>query len=306
MNRFTRLASILGLAMLTLPVAVRPGPAAGSGFSAQRAYANVKKLVEFGPRPSGSSGLKKARHWLKVQLARAGCEVVESRFMASTPAGPIPMANLIGQIPGRERKVVILAAHYESKNFPEFRFVGANDSASGTALVLELAGVLAAKKNRFTYWMVLFDGEEAIGDNWSDADGLYGSKHMVRRLTAQGELARIHAVFLLDMIGDAQLRILRDENSTPWLTDLAWRTAKNLGYGRYFSDRRIAIEDDHRPFVMAGVSAIDLIDFDYGPGHSYWHSPRDTIDKISARSLGIVGRVVLASLQQIESGRGNE
>ena len=305
MNRFTSLASIVGLAMLSIPVVAGPSPAAGSGFSTQRAYANVKRLVGFGPRPSGSFGLKKARHWLKMQLDRAGCKVVESRFMARTPAGLIPMANLIGEIAGRERKVVILAAHYESKKFSGFRFVGANDSASGTALVLELAGVLATQKNRFTYWMVLFDGEEAIGENWSDSDGLYGSKYMVRRLTTQGELARIHAVILLDMIGDAQLRILRDENSTPWLTDLVWKTAKSLGYGRYLTDRHIAIEDDHRPFILAGVSAIDLIDFDYGPGHSYWHSPQDTIDKISARSLGIVGRVVLASLKQIESGRGN-
>ena len=273
-------------------------------LNAGRAYADIKHLVGFGPRPAGSASLENARRWIKTELREAGCRVEEDRFTAATPLGTIPMVNLIGKIPGRESKVVVLAAHYDTKRFATFSFVGANDSASGVGLVLELARALASRKNRFTYWLVFFDGEEAI-QNWTPTDGLYGSRHMVEKLTATGELGQIHALILLDMIGDAQLNILRDQNSTPWLNNLVWDTAKQLGYEANFTDQRTEIADDHYPFIQAGVSAMDLIDFDYGPGHRYWHSAEDTVDKLSPRSLAIVGSVVLASLRRMEAQETN-
>ena len=273
---------------------------ANINLNAGRAYANIKHLVGFGPRPAGSPSLENARRWIKTELREAGCQVEEDRFTAATPLGAIPMVNVIGEIPGQESKVVVLAAHYETKRFATFPFVGANDSASGVGLVLELARALANRKNRFTYWLVFFDGEEAI-QNWSPTDGLYGSRHMVQKLTSTGELGRIHALILLDMIGDAQLNILRDQNSTPWLNNLVWDTAKQLGYEEHFTDQRTEIGDDHYPFIQAGVSAMVIIDFDYGPGHRYWHSAEDTVDKLSPRSLAIVGSVVLASLRGMET-----
>ncbi len=276
-------------------------PSAGKNLSGVRAFADVKRLVGFGPRPSGSANLKKARLWLRTRLTQAGCKVREERFTASTPLGAIPMVNLVGEIPGEEQKVILLSAHYETKRFDQFSFVGANDSASGTALVLQLAGTLGKKKNRFTYWMVLFDGEESMGKYWTEQDSLYGSKRMVRQLSARGELGRIHAVINLDMIGDAQLLLRRDDNSTLWLTDLIWKAAKKNGYGRYFSEESTVIEDDHTPFVRAGVDAVDLIDFEYGPRNRYWHTPADTVDKLSPRSLGVMENVVLAALGQLEA-----
>ena len=294
------LALFMSACLMNACFAAEP-PSADKNLSGVGAFAYVKRLVAFGPRPSGSANLKKARLWLRTRLTQAGCKVREERFTASTPLGAIPMVNLVGEIPGKEKKVIILSAHYETKRFDKFTFVGANDSASGTALVLQLAGTLGKRKNRFTYWMVLFDGEEPMGKYWTEQDSLYGSKRMVRSLAARSELNRIHAVINLDMIGDAQLRLRRDDNSTPWLTDLIWTAAKKNGYGQYFSDESVVIEDDHTPFVRAGISAVDLIDFEYGPRNRYWHTPADTTDKLSPQSLGVMENVVLAALRELEA-----
>ena len=147
-------------------------------------------------------------------------------------------------------------------------------------------------------WLVFFDGEEATRQ-WSSTDSLYGSRHLVERLSGNGDLGRVQAMILVDMIGDAKLAIPRDENSTRWLNDLVFGAAKNLGYSRYFPKGPQAIDDDHIPFVNAGVSAVDLIDLNYGPGNSYWHSAQDTVEHCSPTSLTIVGRVVLASLADL-------
>ncbi len=275
-------------------------PSSQKNLNGRRAHANIKKLLDFGPRPSGSLNLKNARAWIEAELRKAGCKVEKDHFTASTPIGKIKMVNLVGKIPGHQPEVIILAAHYETKRFTSLPFVGANDSASGVGLVLELGRNLTDRDNRFTYWLVFFDGEEAI-KNWSPTDGLYGSRHMVKKLTSTGELSRIHALILLDMIGDAKLDIKKERNSTPWLNDLIWNSAKKLGYGKYFSNLQIEIIDDHYPFVKAGVSAINIIDFNYGPGHRYWHTTEDTIDKLHHSSLSVIGNVVLASLAQMES-----
>jgi Zn-dependent M28 family amino/carboxypeptidase len=149
------------------------------------------------------------------------------------------------------------------------------------------------------YWLVFFDGEEAIRD-WSATDSLYGSRHLVEKLSSSGELSRMQALILVDMIADAHLRIPREYRSTPWLSDLVFDVAQRLGYGKYFVNSQGAVDDDHMPFINAGVSAVDLIDFDYGPNNSYWHSAQDTLDHCSPLSLTIVGRVVAAALNELE------
>ena len=243
--------------------------------------------MSFGPRPSGSPALTQTRQWLIHELRGTGSDVEEDAFVASTPIGPIPMVNLIAKYRGPGRETVIVAGHYDTKRFDGFRFVGADDGGSSAALLVELARVLGARHNGLNYWLVFFDGEEAVRD-WSATDSLYGSRQLVAKLASSGEISRIRALILVDMIGDAQLRIPREYSSTPWLSDLVFSVAQRLGYSKYFVNSQNAVDDDHMPFVNAGVSAVDLIDFDYGPNNSYWHSAQDTLDHCSPQSLAIV------------------
>ena len=273
-----------------------PGPAS---FSGGRAFEDLKRIVAFGPRPSGSPALAKTRQEILRQLNQAGVAVEEDSFTTPTPVGQVPMTNLIARIPGEQQKIVIVAGHYETKRFDNKRFVGANDGGSSAAFLIELARVLAGRKNKFTYWLVFFDGEEAFVQ-FSATDGLYGSRHLAQKLTVRGELNRIHAMIVVDMVADAKLNIHRDFNSTAWLSDMVFAAARRLGYEPYFRDESRAYDDDHMPFVQAGVAAVDLLDLDYGPGNSYWHTAQDTIDKCSPTSLTIVGRVVLATLEDLE------
>lgn len=233
-------------------------------------------------------------------LKPTGAEIVEDSFTASTPIGDIPMTNIIAKFPGAEPKVVMVTGHYDTKLFKEFRFVGANDGGSSAALLLELARALQGRRHRLTYWLVFFDGEEAVRHDWIDPDNTYGSRHFVEKLTSDGELGRVQAMILVDMIGDANLDIDRNKESTPWLTDLVFDAAHRLGYTREFLDVTAPAGDDHIPFINAGVAAVDLIDFDYGPNNSYWHTAQDTVDHCSPQSLTIVGRVVLAALADLD------
>jgi len=302
-DRRRPLALILGWACLGL--ASLSSGAEPPGFNGARAFEDLKHLVGFGPRPSGSPALTQTRQWLISELRSAGAQVEEDSFVANTPIGPIPMTNLIARFRGSRRETVILAGHYDTKRFAEFRFLGANDGGSSAALLVELARVLGRRQNALNYWLVFFDGEEAVRD-WSATDSLYGSRHLVEKLSSSGELSRIKALILVDMIGDAQLRIPRESSSTPWLSDVVFNVAQHLGYGKNFVNSQNAVDDDHVPFINAGVSAVDLIDLDYGPNNSYWHSAQDTLDHCSPLSLTIVGRVVTAALDELEkSGRKN-
>jgi len=292
------LALMVGWACLTLPGL--PLAAEPPTFNGGSAFEDLKRLVAFGPRPSGSPALAQARQWLIHELRVTGAQVEEDFFTASTPIGPIPMTNLIAKFPGTSRETVIVAGHYDTKRFDDFRFVGANDGGSSAALLLELARVLRGQRHALNYWLVFFDGEEAVR-TWSDTDSVYGSRHLVEKLSESGELSRIKALILVDMIGNAQLRIPRESNSTPWLTDLVFNVARRLGYGKYFVNSQNAVEDDHIPFINSGVSAVDLVDLDYGPNQSYWHTAQDTVDHCSPLSLTIVGRVVVASLQELDN-----
>jgi len=281
-------------------------------FDGDRAFEDLKHLVSFGPRPAGSPALTQAREWIKGRLTATGLKVEEDQFTAATPAGDLEMANLIVRIPGASPAVVVVSGHYDTKRFDRFPFVGANDGGSSAALVLELGRVLAKKSYPYTLWLVWFDGEEAVREQWSAEDSTYGSKHLVQKLVAAGELNRVKALILVDMIGDAMLDIRRDPNSTPWLTHLEYQTARSLGYSRYFPDQELTVGgDDYDPWLAAGVPSVDLIDFDYGPDaratpsdsdwNIYWHTAQDTVDHCSPRSLEVVGRVVLGMLQELAS-----
>ena len=309
MPRLNRLTFCIFLGLCcALPLLAAPRRVAESRadatFSGARAFEDLKRLVAFGPRPAGSKPLSESRRWIVSQLEQMGYKVEEDIFQAATPFGGIPMINLRVIIPGASPKVVMLAGHYDTARFEDITFVGANDGASSAAFLLEMARVLAHRKNQFTTWLVFFDGEEAEVQ-WSATDSLYGSRHMVEKLSASGELGRIQAMILLDMIGDAKLKIDRDDNSTPWLTDIVFTTAHRLGYGKVFLSERGAYGDDHTPFVNAGVAAVDLLG-NVGPASptasfgSYWHTAKDTVDKCSPQSLTVVGQVVLGTIAELE------
>lgn len=270
------------------------------GFDGDRAFADLERLVGFGPRPSGSAEYRQAQEFLEQALATTGLEVERDDFTARTPVGPIRMSNLIAIHRGSPDKMILVAGHYDTKRFDHFDFVGANDGGSSAAVIVELARAVARIEPppAATIWLVLLDGEEAV-IRWSDTDSLYGSRHLASRMEASGELRRVVAFLLVDMIGDRELGIQRDMYSTPWLRDMVWATAARLGHSEYFLDSRTYIQDDHLPFAQRGVPVVDLIDFQYGPANRYWHSREDTLDKVSPHSLKVVGETVLAVLGEL-------
>ena len=265
-------------------------------FDSGRAYEDLRRQVGFGPRPAGSAALAQCRQYILTQLKAAGIAAQEQAFDADTPIGRVRMANIVATIPGRRQDRIALATHYDTKLFREFRFVGASDGASSTAAVLELGRALKGRQNEYTIELLFFDGEEAFVDWYKNNDNTYGSRHYVQAAQKAGMLAGLKALILLDMIGDRNLTIRRDTNSTRWLTDLVWASAARLGHRAAFLQEDTTVEDDHLNFVRAGVPSVDLIDLEYPA----WHTPQDTLDAVSARSLQIVGDVVLEALPQIE------
>jgi Zn-dependent M28 family amino/carboxypeptidase len=255
--------------------------------------AHVERLVAIGPRVAGSAGGAKARDYIVRELKKAGLEVRVEPFEADTPQGQLRMTNIVAVIPGRRADVFLIGGHYDTKWFNDRHFVGANDGGSSAALLIELARQLVRTRQEFTYWVVFFDGEEAR-HSWTATDSLYGSRRMATDLTRSQRLPR--AVIVVDMIGDRDLNIRREVFSTDALTDLIWQAATRLGYQRHFLSAAIPVEDDHAPFLRAGVPSALLIDFDYPP----WHTADDTVDKVSPRSLKVVGDVLLEALPAIE------
>jgi len=284
-----------------------------SDFDGDRAFEHVRKQVEFGPRPPGSPELEKTRGYILDQLKSYGLKITTDEFHATTPVGDRRMVNLTAELPGESSDVVIISSHYDTKFVKDFKFVGANDGGASTGELLELARVVAANKQQreFTYWFVFFDGEEAFCFDWDQChnpnpadpktplpDNLYGSRHYVAQLIDKNEIKRVRALILFDLMGYKELRLGRDELSTRWLVDAVWQTAKQIGYGKYFVDDREGVgDDDHAPFLRAGIDALDIIQLSSYP---YWHTKDDTLDKVSAKSLKIVGDTVIASLPKIE------
>jgi len=272
------------------------GPAANaSPFAAARAFEDLGAIVGFGPRPAGSRNLALARDYILAELREAGLEPVVDAFPAQTPVGEIEMANIRAIRPGRRDETIAVAGHYDTKRF-DFAFVGANDGGSSTALLLELARATRDLELDHSLEFIFFDGEEAVRE-WTATDSLYGSRFDIDRRYDEGTLGDLRALVLVDMIGDRDLEILEEAASAEWLRTLIWETAADLGYGAHFGARRAAIEDDHVPYLNAGIPAIDLIDFDY----PYWHTPEDTLDKTSGESLKVVGDVLYHVLPKIDA-----
>lgn len=260
----------------------------------QRALQYTREVVDFGPRWVGSPGHAKIQAYLRKELH--GNNLQEDTFSASTPAGSLRMTNFIAKFPGSKDGIIVVTGHYDTL-YSRKDFVGANDGGSSTGLLLELARQLRGKKlDGYSVWLVWFDGEEAI-KQWSSTDSLYGSRHLAAKWDKDGTVKKIQAFLLLDMIGDAELHIERDSNSAPWLEDVVYKAAADLGYQSHFFARGNDLEDDHLPFARAGVPVADLIDFNYGTNNAYWHTPQDTLDKLSPQSFEIVGSVVLRTIR---------
>lgn len=285
----------LALALAVVVASVLAGAAAGRpSFDGAAALRHIERLVAIGPRVAGTPGGARARAYIVGELERIpGLQVQVRSFEADTPPGRTTMANVVAVLPGRRPDVIMLGGHYDTKLFKGFRFVGANDAGSSTALLIELARRLAGAPRDYTYWLVWFDGEEAFV-TWTDRDSLYGSRRLAADLARARQLPR--AMILVDMIGDRDLAIRREAHSAAWLTDIIWDAAARLGHGRHFLRDTIPVEDDHVPFLRAGVPAALLIDFDFPA----WHTAEDTLDKVSAQSLAVVGEVLLEALPSVE------
>src|SRR3984893_9426703 len=237
-----------------------PAPDTTGGFDGARAYKHVEQLVAIGPHSAGSEGIRRAQEYIVGQLKSFGCPVEEQDFHApSTPVGDVAMKNIVVKIPSANPKIILFTSHYDTKRIANF--VGADDAGSSTGVLLELARLLCARKNADTIWLAFFDGEEAFNPNWVDPDNTYGSRQLAASLALSGDLKRVKAMILVDMVGPTNPVFKRETNSTPWLTDLIWSTAARLGYGRVFIKDSNAIEDDHIAFVQRKVPSADLIAF---------------------------------------------
>lgn len=264
----------------------------------QRAMQYVKDIVAIGPRWPGSKGQQRMADYLRNKLKAD--HLTEDAFEADTPAGKLPMRNFVARFQGAKDGIIVLGSHIDT-NYPlrNTNYAGANDGASSTALLLAIADQLRGKKlEGYSVWLAFFDGEEAI-ENWTDTDSTYGSRHLAAKWQQDGTIPKIKAFLLADMIGDADLHIERDLNSTPWLEDLVLNAAQRLGYQSHFFARQGPVGDDHEAFAHMGAPVADLIDFDYGYNNSYWHTTEDTIDKLSPRSLQITGDVMLETIRLV-------
>jgi Zn-dependent M28 family amino/carboxypeptidase len=211
------------------------------------------------------------------------------------------MKNIVAKVAGTGQGIILLLTHYDTLRLDNF--VGAEDGGSSSGLMLEMARILCGGKPQTdAVWLAFLDGEEAQAvqngvAQWTDADSVYGSRELAARMAVSGDLKRVRAVILADMIGQYDLRIERDSNSTQALTDLVWNTAAQLGYGKIFVPAQTTVEDDHLPFVKRGVPSVDIIDLG---SYTYWHTARDTLDKVSAGSLAAVGHVILACVEELQ------
>jgi glutaminyl-peptide cyclotransferase len=275
-------------------------------FDGAKALEYAREFVAIGPRWPTGPGHVKAEEFLRGHFQRNHDQLEEDIFTAGTPIGTVPMRNFIVRYPGKKNGAIVLGTHYET-NYPlrNIGFVGANDGAATTGLLMAIGDRLHAdtaggkKLEGYSVWLVFFDGEEAI-NSWSRSDSTYGSRHLAARWGRDGTLAQIKAFMLADMIGDKDLDIQRESNSTGWLVGLMGQAVKKFGYDRYFFKQDMAVEDDHLAFVERGVPSIDVIDLDYGPNNSYHHTAQDTMDKISAHSLTIDGDVFMETIRLID------
>jgi Zn-dependent M28 family amino/carboxypeptidase len=278
----------------------KPDTPAALKISGQKAYQNLKDFVALGPRPLASEGHTKAEQFILNHLD--GAQIEQDKFSVQTAAGPFAMNNIVAKFPGKKDGVIVLAGHYDT-NLPlkNTTFVGANDGGSNVGLMLEIASQLRSHPPEgYSIWLLFTDGEEATV-TWTAADSVYGSKHLAKKWSDDGTAAKIKAFLLLDMIGDKDLDVDRDSNSTPWLLDVVYRAAQRVGQQSHFFVHNNDIQDDHLPFRAAGIPVADIIDIDYGFNNIYHHTTQDTPDKCSAASLQIVGDVVMETIRALNT-----
>jgi Zn-dependent M28 family amino/carboxypeptidase len=273
-------------------------PLAAADFSGQKALEYTQALVNFGPRPSGTPAMVKTQAYIVAQLKVNGWQVTEDAFTARTPAGTLAMKNIIARKPGLSGRAVAITGHYDTKRFP-FPFVGANDGGASAGAILELSRSLKDRTFKNDVYLVFFDGEEAVNE-WTATDSLYGSRHLADKWQSAGILDRLTALINIDMIGDRDLRIVNELYSSEPLRRVIAQAAASLGYARHFNGGDLPIEDDHVPFLRKGVRAANLIDFEYGPNHAWWHTAQDTMDKLSPASMEVVGRTLVEVIKRLE------
>ena len=276
-----------------------PPPETTGGFDGNRAYAQVAKQVGFGPRPPGTPAIQKLQDYMVGELKSYGCAVETDSFSADTPDGRVPMKNIVAKIPGQKPGIILLGTHYDTKKIPNF--VGADDAGSSTGVMLEMARLLCKQPpGKYAVWIAFFDAEEAFNLEWHDPDNCYGSRQMAAQMAASGDLPKVKAFILADLVGNRTPKFRRDEASTKWLVDLVWNTADKLGYGSIFVNETYNVGgDDHFSFTKRNVPSVDIIDL--APTEvPYWHTPEDTMDKISPKTLAIVGYTILESVNQLQ------
>jgi len=264
-------------------------------FNGAEAFAFTGKAVAFGPRPDGSPAIEKLRAFIRQNLQGRGCQIELDKFTASTPDGPLAMENIIARFPGKSQRAIAITGHYDTKKLANF--VGANDGGSSTGFLLELAAVLQKMPHTDTIYLVFFDGEEALHD-WTAADSVYGSRHLAEKWGRDGTNAKLKALINVDMIGDKDIRLLWDTSSAASLRTMVWDIADSLGYQQYFPRQGGPIEDDHLPFLEAGVRSLDLINF--SSQSTFWHTPGDTMNKLGVHAFEVVGNVVVRTIRALE------
>ncbi|MBZ5667808.1 MAG: M28 family peptidase [Acidobacteriia bacterium] len=272
-------------------------------IDAKRAFQYTHEVTAFGPRYIGSENHKKLERYILDHLK--GDQVEDDAFIADTPEGKFPVRNILAKFPGTKDGIIVIFGHYDT-NYPlrNTGYVGANDGGSSTAILLEYAnqlrgGLRDKKRDGYSVWLVWTDGEEAI-KTWTDTDSVYGARHLAEKWEKDGTIKRIKALLVMDMIGDADLNIDRNTNGAPWLLDLIYAAAERQGCQSHFYARQGPIEDDHMPFVKRGVPTADVIDLDYGYNNVFHHTPQDTMDKLSPKSLQIVGDTVLETVHMLD------
>jgi len=293
-ERFPHTLWIAAAALLLLaPLASE----AQAHFNGDKALEYTREFVAIGPRWPTSPGHLKAEAFLREHFKHDQLE--EDTFTGNTSIGPVPMRNFIVRFPGKKDGIIVLATHYETNYWlRNINFVGANDGGSTTGLLMAIADQLRGHTlEGYSVWLVFDDGEESFQSTWADSDATFGTRHLAAKWGRDGTLGKIKAFILADMIGDKDLGILRESQSTDWLVAVVRQAVKKYRYERYFFQKDGAVEDDHLAFIQRGVPSIDIIDMDYGPNNSYHHTAQDTMDKISAKSLTIDGDVFMETIR---------
>jgi glutaminyl-peptide cyclotransferase len=267
-------------------------------IDAKRAFEYTREVTAFGPRYLGSENHKKLERFIIDHLK--GDQVEDDAFTADTVEGKFPVRNIIAKFPGTKDGIIVIIGHYDTVYaLRNSGFVGANDGGSSTAILLEYANQLRKKRDGYSVWLVWTDGEEAVR-HWTNTDSVYGARHLAEKWEKDGTLKKIKALMVMDMIGDADLDIARNTKGAPWLLDLIYSAAERGGYQSHFYAQEGPIEDDHVPFFDRGVPCADVIDLDYGYNNVFWHSPQDTMDKLSSKSLQIVGDTILETIRLLD------